>query len=662
MTRSGRAALLGAWTCLVAAVVMDVAGTVQSQGHPGWWTVGPLVWAMTVSSAVAGVVVLRTSASHPVGWLLAAQAPVVAAVLWADSYVDAGLAHGFLPGLGWVAVWSATAWPLLFFQLASIGYLFPTGRPLSRRWGWFQGIASLAYPVFILASALDGERFPAQYRAIAAPLPGLPWLKPVAVAAMPLLLAHLFGSAACARARFRRASGVLRLQLLWFAWAALLIPGGLVVCLLDQVLHGTEGSLTVVAIAIGGTVVPAAIGVAMVRHQLFDIELVLSRSLLYAGLIGTVTGVYAAAVYGLGALLSSRGVAGFLAVAVVAIGIEPVRTRLRRGADHFVYGDRSDPYQALSRLSDRLQASLAPDEVLPTVVAAVRDALRWDYVGIELQSPHGLAVAASAGCPARGEGRRVPLTYQRTAFGELVVQAPAGVSITAADERLLADLARSAGIAVHAVGLSEDLQRSRQRLVTAREEERRRLRRDLHDGLGPELASIVMRLEGARVRTTDEELAAVLGEVARQTGAAVQEIRRLVDDLRPPALDEVGLVAALRQQADRLSEAAVLIDVHGPNSPSLPAAVEVAAYRIVMEAMTNVVKHASARRCVVEVELNGHLALAVSDNGCGLPAQRGEGVGMASMRERASELGGTCTVERRPEGGTEVRAVLPVQQ
>jgi signal transduction histidine kinase len=251
-----------------------------------------------------------------------------------------------------------------------------------------------------------------------------------------------------------------------------------------------------------------------------------------------------------------------------------------------------------------------------------------------------------------------------------------------ADRRLLEDLARQAEVAVHAVRLTADLQSSRERLVTTREEERRRLRRDLHDGLGPTLASLVLKLDAARkmVRPKPADAEEMLSHLKNQTQDTVGDVRRLVYGLRPPALDDLGLVAAIRQQArghdfvDGLSrktenEAAAVdgkasCSIDAPDDlPLLPAAVEVAVYRIAQEALTNVARHARARRCRVRISVDragGALTLEVRDDGVGLAEGRRAGVGLSPMRERAEELGGRCEVEPDPEGGTRVLARLPL--
>ena len=413
--------------------------------------------------------------------------------------------------------------------------------------------------------------------------------------------------------------------------------------------------------------IPAAVAIGILRYRLFDIELAINRTLVYGTLTLCIVVAYVAAVSGLNALISQRGIAGVLAAGLVAAGFQPLRLRLQRRADRWVYGDRSDPYAALTRLGDRLQGSLAPDEVVQTVVASVAEALRLRYAAIEFDRDGRVEIAATHGEPGNGELKRLSLIYNGETIASLVVEVPPGRQLTAPDERLLNDLAQHAGPAVHAVRLNADLQLSRERLVAAREEERRRLRRDLHDGLGPALAGMALKLDAARNRAGDPNVDQILGELRGETQDAIADVRRVVYELRPPALDELGLVGALREQALRLSgvEAAgaggLTIRVGAPEMlPPLPAAVEVAAYRIATEALTNVVRHANARHCTVRIAVNEHLEIEVTDDGRGI-GKPTPGVGLSSMRERADELGGTCSVVLAEGGGTMVRAELPLE-
>jgi signal transduction histidine kinase len=351
---------------------------------------------------------------------------------------------------------------------------------------------------------------------------------------------------------------------------------------------------------------------------------------------------------------------------LIAVLFQPLRDRLQRGVNRLMYGERDDPYAVLSRLSQRLEATLAPEAVLPTIVETVKESLNLPYVAIALKQGEAFAVVASSGTLVN-DTLRLPLVYQNEKIGQLLLapRAP-GETFSPADRRLLDDLAREAGVAVHAVRLTTDLQHSRARLVTTREEERRRLRRDLHDGLGPTLASLAQRLDTARILVPRDPNAAValLGDLTAQVKTTITDIRRLVYALRPPALDELGLVSALREHAAHYNESNGLsISMEAPERlPPLPAAVEVAAYRIVLEALTNVARHAHARTCHIHLELREAqvLYLEVTDDGGGLPKDYHAGVGLTSMRERAMELGGECRIEPGPTHGIRVVARLPL--
>jgi signal transduction histidine kinase len=259
--------------------------------------------------------------------------------------------------------------------------------------------------------------------------------------------------------------------------------------------------------------------------------------------------------------------------------------------------------------------------------------------------------------------QRFPLVYQTEQLGELVLSPRSqGEPLTPADQRLLHDLTPQIGVAVNAVRLTVDLQRSRERLVTTREEERRRLRRDLHDGLGPQLASQTLTLTAARklLHENPDAADALLADATVHVQEAITDIRRLVYDLRPPALDDLGLIAALREQIAQYQSSGISFTLDVPDQlPELSAAVEVACYRIIQEALTNVVRHAHARICTIHIALNGVLILEITDDGTGLTAEYRSGVGFSSMRERAEELGGSCVIESITAGGTRVYAQLP---
>jgi signal transduction histidine kinase len=432
-------------------------------------------------------------------------------------------------------------------------------------------------------------------------------------------------------------------------------------------LSDTEMVLTRLLEAAAMACLPVAAGIGILRYRLWDIDLLINRTLAYGALTISVVGIYVLVVGYLGALFPTGGnsAISLVATGIVAILFQPLRQHLQRGINRLLYGQRDEPYAVLSQLGQRLEATLAPEAVLPTIVQSVREALKLPYAAIALRQAEGFVIAAEVGVPA-ADPLRLPLSYQGEPVGELLLgPRGAGEAFSSADRRLLEDLARQAGVAADAVRLTGELQRAQERLVGAREEERRRLRRDLHDGLGPLLGGVSLGLAGVHHRLRRDPAAAeqMLQRLQEQLQTATGEVRRLVDGLRPPGLDELGLVSALRERATRFQHgpAGLSVTVEGPEVlPPLPAATEVAAYRIALEALTNAARHAHARRCVLRLAIDGALELEVCDDGHGIPAVHRAGVGLASMRQRAREVGGTCTIRPGPDGGTRVTARLPV--
>jgi two-component system NarL family sensor kinase len=627
----------------------------------GWLYV--LVLADTMTATVVGWLVVRRRPGNAVGALLLAHAVAASVILMSpdESSPSWPLVDQLLQG----------SWVLLYVFIALIGYVFPDGHIPSRFWRRYVAACLAGHVLFGVLAAFDAQDFrethPGVTPAIDISVDVPTWLQVVAlVLSLGSVPALLVGAVVCAARRLKRSEGEERRQLLWFTWAALSIPAGLALCWLDAWLTGTTGGgLTMVGVVLSGSVLPLTIGIALFRSRLFDIELVLSRTVTYGVLTLLVVGIYAAVLVAGRALVGGEDAAGLVGVGVVAVAVLPVHARLRRWVERWVYGDRSDPVVALRRLSDRLAGTAGPEDVVRTVADTVAEALRVDRVTVEVDRAGAPGEGVVVDEPQRPGQLVVPLLHHEERLGRLVVDVPPGRPFTPADEALLDDLARHAAVVVKAVYLDLDLSASRARLVTAREEERRRLRRDLHDGLGPALAAIVLKLDA--VGRAAPEASGLVAELRAEARSAIEDIRRLVDDLRPPALDEVGLVAAVRQRAASLSRAGeqpLVVEVEGPSaqpSPELPAAVEVAAYRIATEAVTNVVRHAGASRCVVTVSVNGTLEVTVADNGR-RPWDPGRvGVGWSSMRDRAAELGGTCEISRRAEGGTVVRAVLPLQ-
>jgi signal transduction histidine kinase len=412
---------------------------------------------------------------------------------------------------------------------------------------------------------------------------------------------------------------------------------------------------------------PVAIAFSIMRYRLWAIDLLINRTLVYGTLSTFVILTYVVVVGGLGALFQSSGNFFFSLVAtgISAIVFQPLRDRLQRLVNHLMYGERDDPYRVLSQLSRHLESTQTPDSVLSTIVETIARTLKLPYAAIMLRDADTdtLQTAAAFGSPT-GHPLTLTLTYQHQSIGELHV-APRSPDepFTSAERRLLEDIATQTGVAIHNVRLTTDLQRSREQIVAAREEERLRLRRDLHDGLGPKLAGQTLKLEAAMdaLDSETETARALLKESMTESQTLIAEIRRLVYGLRPPALDQLGLLVAIREQAAGYQINDLQVTVSAPESlPGLPAAVEVAAYRIIQEALTNMARHAQARNCTVSLAIDKDLEIVVSDDGIGLPPTCPAGVGLSSMRERAEEIGGTCVIESEMSRGTRVTARLPI--
>ena len=503
----------------------------------------------------------------------------------------------------------------------------------------------------------------------------------------PVLFGWLFMGLLAQIYRYRRMSNPSeRQQAKWVVFGfATALAGFLGLVSIDLLLPGLQpGTLADFAITAAihcfMLVIPLSLAIAILRYRLWDIDVIVNRTLVYGTLTAASVGIYALVVVGLGALLHAPGnlLVSLLAAGLVAVLFAPLRERLQRAANRLMYGERDDPYAVLSRLGRRLETTMAPEAALGMVAEAVSQALKLPYTAIELEQDGAFRMVSEYGEP-KGAVVMLPLVHQQMVVGRMFASSRGpGEGFSRADDRLLEDLARQASAAAHAAHLTADLRRSRERLVNTREEERRRLRRDLHDGLGPALSGLTLGIDAVRgLFARDPKGAdALLAELGAQTQDAVSDIRRLVYGLRPPALDDVGLLAAIRQQAAKHGTLAeeltsgthlgreLIITVEAPAElPTLTAAVEVAIYRIAQEAITNVSRHAEAHACRVRLSVDGRsegLWLEILDDGLGIAVGRSAGVGLTSMRERAEELGGILTIEPILGGGTRVLARLPL--
>jgi signal transduction histidine kinase len=547
--------------------------------------------------------------------------------------------------------------PLGLLALGVFFLLFPSGRFAP---AWLRWLAVAAAAVLLIGSVLSFTRY--------------------ALLASALLQntgsALLVVGTGAQIYRYRRISTpVQRQQTKWVLFGlagcvVVMVASRLMVLVMPQDLQRSPLAATLIGggtLALALAIVPVGIGIAILRARLWDIDLIINRALVYAGLTASVVVVYVLVVGYLGRLLRTDTAQwmSLVATGVVAVLLQPLRGWLQRGVNRLTYGQRDEPYTVVAQLGRRLESLLRTESVLPTAVETVAKALKLPYAVIVLDNGDGHAAEAARYGNPTPLPITLPLTYHSAPVGRLLLgpRRP-GESFTPADLRLLRDLAGHLGAAAHAVRLATDLQRSRERLVAAREEERRRLRRDLHDGLGPTLAGLALKAStiGDLVAADPATASRVADQLYAEIRGTIGEIRRLVYGLRPPSLDELGLVGAVREAARQQSRPGQLeigVQANG-DLTTLPAAVEVAVYRIVAEALTNVNRHSTARNCTIRLTRTDSLELDVADDGVGMAPERPSGVGLVAMRERAAELGGSFAIANRPGMGTRLTVRLPL--
>jgi signal transduction histidine kinase len=403
---------------------------------------------------------------------------------------------------------------------------------------------------------------------------------------------------------------------------------------------------------------------AMARHHLYDVDLVVSRTMTSVAVVAGIAIVYVGVVWGLSALLGGdaelRG-PPVVAAAVVALTVAPL-VRLARRAAQRVSGQSPDSRLLVARLGAQLEQTPGGDDLLTQLGATVARELRLAGVEIHLAANAAPDVPAPGG--DAGASLHLPLVHRGEQIGTMVLVPRHGERLGRADRRLADELGRVVAIAAAAIRFGEDLEVSKRLLERSYDDERRRVRRDLHDGLGPTLASLRLKL-GAAQRHVDRASAAMLDEMKHDVAEAIREVRRIVDGLQPSTVEDLGLVPALRLLVDDVNRSsadgpAIVLDADD-DVGELPSALAGAAYRVVGEALANVVRHSHAQRCHVSVRCDGALDLRISDDGVGFDPTHATGTGLRSIRTRVEELGGRAEVTARPGAGTTLTVSLPVR-
>jgi signal transduction histidine kinase len=616
-----------------------------------------------IAFTLAGLVIIAVRPENRVGWWM-----VLGGVASALAGAGVSLAHhglvahpGSVPAAGALAIAGQALRTVGWIAMTvAVPVYFPDGRVLGPRWRWLDRAVAVVLVTGILDPIFDPKADLSNIGSWHNPLaPSGAWRLidvPIFLGHFPLSVVVTVAAVVQLVQRWRAGDELRRQQLLLFAWAAALT---ILTPAIAIVIGGGDWIFAVTSLPL-----PIAVGFAILARGLYDLRTAANRTLVWLTLSIAVAGVLAL-VIGIGGLLgrsASTPWLSWIAAGVAAACFAPLRDVLQRGINRLTYGKWTEPYELLAELGQQLEASSDVDRLLADVAAELHE--------LGLQDVRIAAADSADGDDDSDDRVAIPLSAYGALVGALSYR-EGDAQLRPRDRRLVEDLAGHLGGVLHARLLMHDLQRARERLVLGREEERRRLRRDLHDGLGPALAGHLLRLDViARGLPAGSDTARLVDTLRDELRDTVQDVRRLVEGLRPPALDELGLGGALRQVASRLAGGSgVATTVQCDDVPNLPAAIEVAAYRIATEAMTNVIKHARARTCGIEVRVEPDaLTVRVQDDGVGLPdTSAGRGHGLRTMRERAEELrgsfdayasdAGTVVVARLPLAG-----VLPIAQ
>jgi two-component system, NarL family, sensor kinase len=639
--RAGREVLVSRVIGLLAAACLALA--LARLLLPGDWVAAhPRNWLVAIAFSLLGLRVIGHVPRNPVGWFLLI-------IGFSGAVTVAAEALPAVTPMAWIGTWSS--W-LTYALLPLLALIFPAGTLLS--WWWRPvligggiaaalgvagiGWASWSSPATFWSDVLHGS---AQR--------GLP----LSIAVTGLVAmggAALFAIVALV-IRCRRATGdQRRIVLLAVVSTVILLVAGVM-----EMVGEMWGAWALSAVAI-----PAAALVAIMRYGLYDIDLIVHRSLLYGLLIAVLALTYTIVV-----MLTMRPFpeqANEIGTVVVVVMLAPLYRLLLRKLNRRLYGDRSDPYIALSSLSKRLENRL--DEPFAAVANSVAVALRLPYVAVYVGTGHRRRLVAECGRNRGWQQVSVAMTSGGHQVGELVVEVRSPEErLGAREQRLLRDLARQVAPSARSEQLTRDLQRVNQQTVKEREEKARRAMQELHDQIGPSLAGALLQVDAARkmLKGTDDRIHDLLTSVIEHIRATQSDVRKLIERIWPPHLRH-GLSAALRSLAERFTSPDLAVESFSGDLRKLPAAVETAAYSIASEAVTNTIRHSGASFCHIQLQGNGNLSLKVIDDGSWTHDSPGDGFGLVSMRQRCEELGGTFSVEKNSPCGTVVVAILPIGQ
>jgi signal transduction histidine kinase len=681
-----------AWGLFAGTAVLVGVGTVFEVVDPTASSEPTdLIFLLTVLvlSAV-GALVASHRPANPIGWIFVGMT-VAFVLIGIVGSLTARLTEPSSLGARvdeWIGAW---VWvPFIFVPVTYPLLLFPDGHLLSPRWRWLVWATAIGIVVFSFGMAFDpdnfeGGRIPIGIRPPAA-------LVAVSDLASLVLLVGLIGSAAAVVFRFRRSRGDERQQMRWLAYSGLLgatcvigsfIAGGILTALgvAPSAGNSTADRILNVIILLGVLAIPVGMAFAILKYQLYEIDLVIKKTLVF-GILVVLCMAVAAVLAAVGASVVAEPIAEEPAL-VLAMGlglgllVRPLYRLSRRIADRVVYGGRASPYEVLSVFSERVGETFATEDVLARMAqrlgeaAGARAAAVWVRVGRQLHRAAAWPAAMEPAAPVEAVADELPplaadavveVRHQGELLGALTVAMAPNDPMSSSKERIVRDVARQAGLVLRNVRLVEELRASRQRLVSAQDQERRRVERNIHDGVQQQLVALMVRLKLADQLVDREPVRAhdALAALQADTGAALEDLRDLARGIYPPLLADQGLAAALEAHARK---AAVPVDLEADGIGRSPPDVEATVYFCCLEALNNVAKYAEATRATVRLfVVDGDLAFEVSDDGRGFDAAVvANGTGLQGMADRLAALGGELTIRSAPGTGTVVAGRLPMQ-
>ncbi len=681
---------------MVVLLVASYPSTAQYQSQYGGGVTSFLFPIGLVVQVGLGALIAIRRPRHPVGWLLLASATAF--------LLDQGLIQNFviyaidirhraIPGGDLVGSFEQMMWvPGIVPIAVFLPLIFPTGKLLSRRWRPVVWVAVAAMIVVFVANGLSPNQGAANYikgvHPVTLPAPYSAIADALSAAIVLLPICVIVGITALVL-RYRRGSPDERHQIKWMLLASALYGFGYSSSFVPS-LFGINIPILQSVGVLGLVLVPVAAAIAVLKYRLYDIDVVISRTLVYGALAAFITAVYVGIVVGIGTLVGSGGqpnlVLSIVATAIVAVAFQPVRERLQKVANRLVYGKRATPYEVLSQFSERVAETYGAEEALPRMARVLAEGTGAERADVWLRA--GALLRPAASWPERSGGteepvptrddalphlpgdQTVPVRHQGELLGALTVTKRQGESLTPIEQKLLDDLAHQAGLVLKNVGLTaellarlDDLRASRQRLVAAQDEERRRLERNLHDGAQQNLVAIKVKLGLAEMlaEKDPEKAKALVAELKADTDEALETLRDLARGIYPPLLADKGLAAALESQARK---ATLPVAVQAKGIGRYPQEVEAAVYFCVLEALQNVQKYAAASRATVHLgEHDGELSFDVKDDGTGFdPATAKRGSGLTNMADRLDALSGGVELESAPGEGTTLRGAIPVPE